>query len=75
MTKMVDGRQQDLTNVSHADILAAESEQVCMCVCVCEGRGEGRVYVCVKVGQILNCFLVACCCEHVILFARCHVRV
>ena len=48
MTKMVDGRQQDLTNVSHADILAAESEQVCVCVCVCV-RGEGRVGECMCV--------------------------
>ena len=41
MTKMVDGRQQDLTNVSHADILAAESDQVCVCVCVCVWRVGG----------------------------------
>ena len=28
MTKMVDGRTEDLTNASHASILAEESEQV-----------------------------------------------
>ena len=38
MTKMVDGRQQDLTNATHADILAAESDQVGFHFLV-EGRG------------------------------------
>ncbi len=28
MSKMVDGRAEDLTNISHKDILAAESDQV-----------------------------------------------